>query len=249
MTEVNKDGTIEIVFQSPSKDGVWTVADLRKELDRLSAVIKQFSDNDSDVELVSITKNSPLTAKVRPITSSRAGKKRKPLPKATTRLMKVASSLEAGNPGTKNVRELRAIQEFTQALVNENNIVTFTYGKQVVQFDKSFAEKVEKSLGYKYFEVGTWVGELDVINIRRRTVFWLTYPFGNRRIKCIFKPSDMEPVRQALGQVIEVFGKLQYNSEDPYPVTIEVESLRVLQESTDEDWQTLINHTVGENSN
>jgi hypothetical protein len=95
------------------------------------------------------------------------------------------------------------------------------------------AKKKEVEPEEYYFEYGSVTGMLEEINVHNGKNIFQLYLHNEKKIKCKFSPVLFEQIKQALGQYVEVYGRLKYKddfSHNAQPLEIEVTDIEIIPE-------------------
>lgn len=74
---------------------------------------------------------------------------------------------------------------------------------------------------------GSLKGNVEALNVHRRSVFYVYPKSGPTKVKCTFEPSMLDQLRAAIKRNTSVFGLLEYSSGSAFPTHMYVERVEV----------------------
>ena len=93
---------------------------------------------------------------------------------------------------------------------------------------------IERFLAVEHRTTGSVKGSLEFINVHGdRNVFRIYPPVGPNRVQCYFPKEMLESARSAVGCKVRVIGEVTYLTRDPFPNSIKVEHIAILQDDSD----------------
>ncbi len=161
------------------------------------------------------------------------------------------SNLEIGKPELVINRFLAGVQQindtntgpedFDYEALQSFSHLTYLVGKGVSQIrifnsddtlnlalTAPLAPKVEKILGPDLIEYGAVTGTLEAINLHSTpNVFYLYPTIGRGRIRCIFPVTLRAAAVGALGNYVEVYGRLKFKLSGARPYEVEVNEIEI----------------------
>lgn len=101
-------------------------------------------------------------------------------------------------------------------------------GENEVSLD-GFSKKIEDIMGQDEFEIGSYTGMLDAINIHNQNVFFIYPPSRRTKMRCIFSLDMKSQAINALGKYVTVTGTKRYlsNLKDAEPLEIKVKRIEI----------------------
>ncbi len=74
---------------------------------------------------------------------------------------------------------------------------------------------------------GSMKGDVDAMNVHSKPVFYLYPRSGPTRVRCTFGPELLDQLREAIKRSTTVFGLMEYEAENAFPVRVLVERVEV----------------------
>jgi hypothetical protein len=248
----SQSGILRICITPASKKAKVLAQDLTEQLDALIGAIRAIEDRDGEVEVLTISMNSPLVAEFKILDrvkapSSKGAEKgnketlRKNL-KAPSRA--VAAFTSHLNGKIKNFDYLTAESLITvgKSLKRNDSTLTLTTDTETVKVDSRIIEQIESLLGRRSKGLtiqSGFVGSITVLG--RRPIMKLVNPLdSSHRLKCVLRPEDAIILGGAFSRQVEVTGTGTWTEKSYDPVQVEVDSFRILEPMPDRSLESLM---------
>ncbi len=131
----------------------------------------------------------------------------------------------------KDITSLREKKRITEIIISRN-------GDSPSRLE-NLSNNIEQIMGSDEFEIGSYTGMLEAINIHNQNVFYL-YPTSHLpKLKCVFSQNLREEAISAIGHYVTVMGvkKFKPNVRGGIPYEMRVQSLSI--HPSEEDLPTL----------
>jgi len=122
-------------------------------------------------------------------------------------------------------RDLGSIAVNGSVTIGRLAISKAMYDSATVLAEKTFSSK------------GSVKGVLGSVTVHGRQVFYLYPPAGPNKVRCVFRKSILKDVRDALGEVVTVFGECKYRGLSVHPCLVTVG--KICEPSSDDSLSTL----------
>jgi hypothetical protein len=138
-------------------------------------------------------------------------------------------ALERGSLGTIDFDEdvVRGFAKLMAPLGQNLPSITVRAGTTEVVLTGNDMEEFALVSERETFEVGSFTGFIDAINVHTEPVFFLYPPVGPTRIPCEFDRTMLDEVRNALKRYVTVHGLFTYRPGFAFPSRITIERIEV----------------------
>ncbi|CAN5424934.1 hypothetical protein BH11ARM1_BH11ARM1_05890 [soil metagenome] len=240
---------VEIKAQSPT--GIDLLPDVLRQLNALVRLLADFSDRNSKVEVVEISKNSPLRAELRVVSFHDRPKvpnaaPSRPIVRRTSqpfrRLEKAYREVVDTSPPKKvDAPGLVALQDFAKLLRHDVATIDTSHAHMVM--DSSLIERAQQRLGVVRRSRGSLTGILEGLNVHTKPWSFTIYPeVGPNRVKCTFEEKQFAEVQHAIRKVVTVHGLKDYAGDSPWPLRMVADRIDIRQEAKPGSWLTLVDN-------
>lgn len=100
-------------------------------------------------------------------------------------------------------------------------------GRRKIPVTKQLEVNIEKIIGEDIKSAGSIAGQLDVVNVHEKNLFYIYPVVGPARIGCQFPDELLDEVRAAIKKYITVSGTLRYKQNEVFPYQIDVEKIEL----------------------
>lgn len=205
------------------------------QLESLARLLKALSETDTTLEVVSITKHSPLNATLRTMyrRSSQQGRTRtytySPAKQPANRLRATLDALNHGKrlPGYADAYFLSELRDFAEDLRKHKCTATVISDEERFRIDSSLIGQIDNVLGRETIAYTTVTGILEGLNVHgSRWTFTIFPSVGASRVLCRFDREDLTQIRVLVKDTVEVFGPAIYKGASPWPYKMRAERFR-----------------------
>jgi hypothetical protein len=218
--------------------------DIRLEdlIKKLAAVKKSLADMDRLVgnegkvyyRVVDLTHNSPATVELEPVAISPGVRN---VAGGSKLWYTSVESIQDEKPLPKKLDyyALQGLKELTQGLGTRiPEMLVRRTGNPSVEVSPSLEDRVNAALGAFKYEVGSFTGRLEQINIHDgKNAFTLWSTVRLKRLTCIF-PTDLKPdAIAAIDHYAKVYGRFRYHANFPQPIDIHVARIEIMPKEGD----------------
>jgi hypothetical protein len=127
----------------------------------------------------------------------------------------------------RDLTSLRDKKKLTEIFISRNGDAPYTLG--------NFSGNIEKIMGADEFEIGTYTGMLDAINIHNQNIFYI-YPTTHLpKLKCFFGKELKNEAVSAIGKYVTVCGvkKIKANIGDGLPYEMHANEIEIHPEESE----------------
>lgn len=248
-TGISKDLTL--VIEPRSVFARSFLPDVIDQLESLVRFLRSLTDDDTTFEVISISKQSPMTAVLRPLHRTRTipkkpgdprGFKYRQVSTAADRTVKTLTALSGHRklPSYADPYALTQLREFADDLSRSDHSARIIANDEAFEVDDRLKQQIDTSLGKVRIAYASFTGRLERLNVHgARWSFTIFPPVGPSRILCYFNRDDLDAVRGFVKEVVTVRGRAVYRSESPWPVQIRVETIRGREPAPEGLWSEL----------
>lgn len=138
-------------------------------------------------------------------------------------------ALESGSLGAIDFDEdvVRGFAKLMAPLGEDLPSVTVRAGEIQVVLTADNTEEFTLLSEQETFEVGSFTGFIDAINVHTEPVFFLYPPVGPTRIPCEFDRTMLDEVRDALRHYVTVYGLFTYRPGLAFPARITIDRIEI----------------------
>ena len=224
--------------------------DLIEQLESLGKVVRSLYDDDTILEVVSLSKNSPIKAVFRPVRKSIvknriSGTKKttyRQLPRATAHLKSTLAALtsESKLPRYADEFALTQLKSLAQDLAGNDSEAIVTTGGTSFSVGQGIINQISLRLGASRIGYTTYVGKMGRINAHGAKWSFTIFPIaGPRRIVCYFDRTEIERMRGFVNEVVQVKGRAIFRGESAWPAIIYAELVSIKGAAPDGFWSAL----------
>lgn len=228
--------------KSAKKRSRTMLPDLLDQLDSLTGLIRSLVDEETTVEVLSLSMQSPLVAELRTVRKRPDGRARPALEAYAVPARRLIQFIDAMDKGAsfRPTRRARfdpfSINQFREVAVslkaNGSRAICSVDDEERV-LDERHIAAAEAWLGNVFTSDASFTGEIRHININaRRWMFTLYPPVGPKRVRCQFPAERLDFVKAAVGDTVVVSGLARYGAVDEWPIDMRVTDVRTLKPST-----------------
>jgi hypothetical protein len=244
----SKDLTVTI--ESKDKATRSLLPDVIEQLESLVRFLRSLTDEDTTFEVVSLSKQSPMRAVLRPLRKTAVPKARgrrreyryRQVATPTDRAARTIGALEKNRklPAYADPYALTQLREFADDLSRTGHYATLTARAQTFKIDEVLKRQIDSSLGDARISYTSYTGLLERLNVHgARWSFTIYPPAGPSRILCYFHRDSLELVRGMVKEVVTVRGRGLYRGDSAWPVQIRVDSIERKTPASDGQWEKL----------
>lgn len=232
---MSKDKDLTVVIESRTPGARSLLPEVIDQLESLVRFLKSLTDDDVTFEVISLSKNSPMTVKLRPLSrvkvQRRRGETKKPYAYrrsgvATDRAQKTFSALAAHKrlPSYADPYALVQLREFADDLRRTDHYARITANDQSYTIDETLRGQIDSSLGNARIAYTSFTGELSRLNVHGSRWSFTIFPVaGPNRILCYFNKELLDVVRALVKEVVTVTGRATYQGDSPWPVSFRID--------------------------
>jgi hypothetical protein len=249
---MGKPEYLDVKIDHRSEFGVDLLPDVLRQLQAMVRLLTEVATDPkySKVEVLELSKHSPLTARLRVVTvkerPSSSPRRGGPSVKGTTAPIRRLERAYLTAMSTRKSRHvdassLSALRDF--ALQLKSDVATITANGETMVVDSSLVEKIDSKLGPVFKSVGTVTGILEGLNVHTKPWHFVLYPdIGPPRLRCTFDEALFESVRHALRQVVQVRGVKEYVAGGTWPLRMAAEHVEVREPANPGAWLDLVDN-------
>ena len=244
---------LTVTIYPKSKTTRSLLPDMIDQLESMVRFLKSLSDDDTTFEVISLSKNSPLTAVFRPLHRKKLVHERgapvtkrdysyRAFSKPTDRAVKTVTALTSNRklPSYADPFALVQLKDLADDLDRSDHYATFVTGEDTFTVDASLIRQIESSLGSKRISYTSFTGRLGRINtIGKRWSFTIEPIGGPSRLMCYFEKKDLDRIRGCLREIVTIRGVATYGSKSLWPITIKVDNIEPKYAALDGLWNNL----------
>jgi hypothetical protein len=252
-------GTLRLVIQPRAVRSRSLLPEVIDQLESLTRLMRALSDEDTALEVVSISKNSPLEATLRVVHRVRvrpsAAKKGAPKEKAKfkyntvrtpiTRLEKTLTAIKSKTalPTFADPYSLMQLKDFADDLNRaDSDAMIYADGKEFF-VDEALRQQIDSTLGATRIAYTSYVGTLERLNVHGSRWSFTIFPIaGPTRILCYFDQDDLEVIKRLVKKTVTVRGRAVYRGDIPWPLQIRVDSIEAREPAPENFWRDLPAH-------
>lgn len=242
---------VRVRIDSHTTSGVERLEDVIRQMNAMVKLLSEFVTNPSisEVEVLGLSKHSPLTATLQVVTirKRRPVKKSDPFPKpivraigAPIRALERTYDLATGTKKSKseNAPSLLALSDFGKQL--RNDVATIETRDRLMVLDRGIVAQIDDKLGSVRKSHGTVSGVIEGLNVHSKPWTFTIYPeIGPRKIRCFFREELLPDVQAAIRQRVLIRGTKEYVLDSPFPTRMQVESIAPNVEAPSGSWLSL----------
>ena len=127
---------------------------------------------------------------------------------------------------------------FDRTLLEDFKALAKPLGKKVAKIDirsgnrrlaitKQLEVNIDKIIGEDIKSEGSVSGQLDVVNVHEKNIFFIFPVVGPSRIQCVFPDDLLDEVRAAIKKYVTVSGTLRYKQNEIFPYQIDVKKIEI----------------------
>jgi len=244
-----KDLTVTI--EPRSKQARSLLPDVIDQLESLTRFLKSLSDGDTTFEVISLSKQSPMTAVLRGLRRTKVAAKKRVEGRAytyrsngttTDRAAKALTALASHKklPSYVDPYALTHLRDFADDLGKTDHTATVTANGETFKVDERLKEQIDSSLGNIRIAYTSYTGELGRLNAHgSKWSFTIFPPAGPTRILCYFDSKEIEAIRSLVTEVVTVRGRAVYRGETAWPVHIRVDTVESRKSAPEGFWAEL----------
>lgn len=236
MAKRGSGGIFTLVIEPRIEGARSLLSDVIDQLESLTRLLRSLSDDATTIEVVSITKKSPLTAELRTVhrTKVKATKKKpgsyryRDLKAPVKRFEGTLQALTSAKrlPAYADVYSLVQLRDFADGLVKSGSIARIQTEDHVYTVDERLRSEIDSRLGKARISYTSYTGTLERLNVHGSRWSFTIYPLvGPTRILCYFDKEKLDEVKTLVKDVVTVRGRAVYREESPWPEQIRVDSI------------------------
>lgn len=250
-----KSDVIKIEIKPNSSKGRSLLSDVIEQLDSLTAFLKSLVNDETLLEVKSISKNSPLCAElvvlkrtVVPVKPKLGEMRPKPRVKyglyktTSNRVVKTFDALNSDKklPAFVDAYVLVQAKEFVDGLVKTDSTAIVSVGDRRYEIDEDLKKQIDARLGGSRIAYASFTGALDRLNAHGTVwTFTIFPPIGPSRILCKFNKDQIESVKVLVKEIVTVTGRAVYDNKSPWPLHIRVDSVTRKEPAPEGLWEKL----------
>lgn len=128
---------------------------------------------------------------------------------------------------------LQGLRELTSVLGTRMPELLVQRGDQTVSVSPALAKQVDQILGPYQYEIGSFVGNLEQINLHDTYKFTL-YPVSHApSLTCLFPRNMKREAIEALDHYVRVYGRFRYHKNYPQPIDLRVREIEIMPDESE----------------
>lgn len=174
--------------------------------------------------IVDLRHHSPFTVVLEEEIAPTNGHRSRPVAEAFVGHITAIQRKRATVPPIRDIDALESYRNIAAPLLKHISRVGISVGGKRVSLDKSYAGQINKVIGPDSFEHGAVSGRLLRVNFHNTTRFEIFPRVGPKKVVCNL-PAALRPrVKEAMEEVVTVYGRLHFKQWDDHPYAIDIAS-------------------------
>lgn len=236
-TVSGKDLTVVIAPKSSGSRSL--LPEVIDQLESLVRFLRSLTNDETTFEVVSLSTNSPLTARLRPLRRTVAPSKRgqkldrksyryKQIKAPTERAAKTLHALTENRklPKYADQYALMQLRELADDLTKTGHVATLIADDETFTIDANLRAQIDTSLGNARISYSSFTGRLERLNVHGSRWSFTIFPVaGPSRIFCYFDKDLLDEVKSLVTNVVTVSGRAVYRDSSPWPSQMRVDKV------------------------
>lgn len=248
-TKGSKD--ITVIIEPLSKSARSLLPEVMDQLELLIGFLRSLTDEETTFEVISLGKQSSLTAVLRGLIRTRESKKSSPSKRSysykrdrqsTERAAKTFGALNSNSklPAYADPYSLVQLRDLAEEFEKTEHKATIIVDGNKFEVDERLKKQIDSSLGKTRISYTSFTGRLDRVHVHgERWTFTIFPVVGPTRVLCFFDKSDIDSIKDLVAETVTVRGRAVYRGDSPWPIQIQADDVKRRAPAPEGSWSDL----------